>query len=71
MSRNLLVDDRGHAYARRVQQLSTGPLRAALVEYDTDLTKVAATPLECQSARKRDPLSASNRDPSGPFVLRC
>jgi len=24
-----------------------------------------------QSARKRDPLSASNRDPSGPFVLRC
>jgi len=25
----------------------------------------------CQSARKRDPLSASNRDPSGPFVLRC
>jgi hypothetical protein len=46
MSRNLLVDHRGHVYAPRVRQAAGGALSASLVEYDTGLDEVAATPLE-------------------------
>jgi hypothetical protein len=45
-SRNLVVDYWGHVYAPRVRKSGGGPLRAAMVEYDTALNEVAATPLE-------------------------
>jgi hypothetical protein len=45
MCRNLLVDGRGHAYVPRVTQSPEG-LRAELIEFDPDLTEVAATRLE-------------------------
>jgi hypothetical protein len=45
VSRNLLVDANGHAYVPRVTGQGKN-VSAALVEYDTDLKEVAATPIE-------------------------
>jgi hypothetical protein len=45
VSRNFFVDDRGHAYAPRVTMPKVGPPAAAIVEYDTDLHELGATPL--------------------------
>jgi len=46
VSRNFLADIRGHAYVPRVRAEAGGGLSAALVEYDSDLRELAATPLE-------------------------
>ncbi len=46
VSRNFLVDARGHAYVPRVSTRPDGNVGAQLIEYDTDLQPVAATPLE-------------------------
>lgn len=44
VSRNFLVDDRGHAYVPRTAKTRQGYL-VILVEYDPELREVAATPL--------------------------
>lgn len=44
VSRNFLVDHRGHAYVPRVTEIAMGHA-VALVEFDGDLREVAATPL--------------------------
>ena len=49
-SRNFLVDERGHAFVPRLQEVSLGVsdetlLVTSLVEFDTDLNELAATPL--------------------------
>jgi len=46
VSRNFLADIRGHAYVPRVTAGSGGHVTAALVEYDSALRELAATPLE-------------------------
>ena len=46
VSRNFLADARGHAYVPRVAAMADGSLFAQLVEYDSALRKIAATPLE-------------------------
>jgi hypothetical protein len=46
VSRNLLVDARGHAYVPRLGSSSDRGAIVQLVEYDTDLREIAATPLE-------------------------
>jgi hypothetical protein len=45
VSRNFLADVRGHAYVPRVTRRD-GKAAVALVEYDSDLKELAATPLE-------------------------
>lgn len=46
MSRNLLVDRRGHAFVPRVRQAGPrAPLQAELVEFDAALRELARTPL--------------------------
>jgi hypothetical protein len=51
MSRNLLVDSFGHVYAPRVRPTSYAALSAELVEFDSDLHEVAATPLQHYATR--------------------
>ena len=46
VSRNFLADARGHAYVPRVQKRPNGALTAVLVEYDSRLQELGATPLE-------------------------
>lgn len=46
VSRNFLADVRGHVYVPRVQARGGGRATAALVEYDSELRELAATPLE-------------------------
>ncbi len=46
VSRNLLADIRGHAYVPRLVPRPDGTISAALVEYDSELRELAATPLE-------------------------
>jgi hypothetical protein len=52
VSRNLVVDYRGHAYVPRVrgetEALGRPPLNVSLVELGTDLQEVKATPLETE-----------------------
>ena len=60
---------RGRVYAWENRIIA--PRGRSLVPFASAQGMVDAIWAECQSARKRDPLSASNRDPSGPFVLRC
>ncbi|HEY1380443.1 MAG TPA: hypothetical protein VGF55_26820 [Gemmataceae bacterium] len=45
ISRNLLADARGHAYVPRLQGGTGGRVDVSLVEYDTDLHELAASPL--------------------------
>jgi hypothetical protein len=45
VSRNFLVDARGHAYVPRVQARSNAGGAVELVEHDTELREVGATPL--------------------------
>jgi len=45
VSRNFLVDARGHAYVPRVARSEGREVVAQLVEYDTDLQEISATPL--------------------------
>lgn len=45
-SRNMIAGADGHAFVPRVTRDGYGLLRAALVEFDTDLRERAATPLE-------------------------
>jgi hypothetical protein len=45
VSRNFIVDDRGHAFVPRVTQVGTGQPSAALVEFDPDLKELGTTPL--------------------------
>ena len=45
VSRNFLVDSRGHAYVPRVTSRADASLSAQLVEYDSSLHELAATPL--------------------------
>jgi hypothetical protein len=49
MSRNLVVDHRGHAYVPRVR-LEGGALTAQLVEIAPDMREIAATPLRSYAA---------------------
>jgi len=44
VSRNFFVDERGHAFVPRIAALG-GAARAALVEFDTDLTEQSSQPL--------------------------
>jgi hypothetical protein len=46
VSRNFLADVNGHAYVPRLTRSRQGKATAALVEYDSDLQELAATPLE-------------------------
>lgn len=46
VSRNFLADARGHVYVPRVAAMADGSLFAQLVEYDSALREIAATPLE-------------------------
>lgn len=46
VSRNFLADVRGHAYVPRVRSHADRHLSAELVEYDSALRELAATPLE-------------------------
>jgi hypothetical protein len=46
VSRNFLADVRGHAYVPRLAAQSDGTIAATLVEYDSELRELAATPLE-------------------------
>ena len=46
VSRNFLADVRGHAYVPRVAARADGSLSAQLVQYDSALLEIAATPLE-------------------------
>jgi hypothetical protein len=46
VSRNFLADVNGHAYVPRATRSSQGKVTAALVEYDSGLQELAATPLE-------------------------
>jgi hypothetical protein len=39
VSRNFFVDDRGHAFVPRIARMGATEVRAALVEFDTDLTE--------------------------------
>jgi hypothetical protein len=45
-SRNFVADGNGHAYVPRVTRSPQGKVIVALVEYDSDLRELAATPLE-------------------------
>ncbi|MBS1819462.1 MAG: hypothetical protein JSU08_16135 [Acidobacteria bacterium] len=54
VSRNFFVDARGHAFVARVTEGGNGRLAAFLVEYDTDLTELGATPLTEYFERGRD-----------------
>jgi hypothetical protein len=58
VSRNFLADARGHAYVPRVQARPGGIGTAALIEYDSDLRELAATPLE--NYLGKDPPSANH-----------
>ena len=46
VSRNFLADVNGHAYVPRLTRSGQGKVTAALIEYDSDLKELAATPLE-------------------------
>jgi len=46
VSRNFLADVNGHAYVPRLTRSGQGKVTAALIEYDSDLQELAATPLE-------------------------
>jgi hypothetical protein len=46
VSRNFLADADGHAYVPRLRRLSDGKLVAELVEYDSNLRELKATPLD-------------------------
>ena len=46
VSRNFLADVRGHAYVPRLAARADGTIAATLVEYDSELRELAATPLE-------------------------
>lgn len=46
ISRNLVADARGHAFVPRVRRAANGALSAALVELDSELREIAATPLD-------------------------
>lgn len=46
VSRNFLADVNGHAYLPRLRRLADGSTRAELVEYDSDLRELGATPLD-------------------------
>jgi hypothetical protein len=46
VSRNFLADANGHAYVPRLHRQSDGKVLAELVEYDSDLRELNATPLE-------------------------
>jgi len=46
VSRNFLTDSNDHAYVPRLSMQSAGKVRVELVEYDSDLREVAATPLD-------------------------
>lgn len=45
-SRNVLAMNDGHAFVPRMQRLADGMLSVVLVEFDTELNEIAATPLE-------------------------
>jgi hypothetical protein len=53
VSRNFFADTRGHAFVSRVTE-SAGKLSAFLVEFDSDLVELAATPLTEYFERGRD-----------------
>ena len=46
VSRNFLADASGHAYVPRLTRSPQGKVTVALVEYDSELQELAATPLE-------------------------
>jgi hypothetical protein len=46
VSRNFLADIRGHAYVPRLTAAPDGKVSVALIEYDTGLREISATPLE-------------------------
>jgi hypothetical protein len=46
VSRNFLADVEGHAYVPRLRSLAGGEPVAELVEYDSELREIGATPLE-------------------------
>ena len=46
VSRNFLTDANGHAYVPRLSLQPAGRILAELVEYDSDLRELAATPLD-------------------------
>jgi hypothetical protein len=46
VSRNFLADIRGHAYVPRLAAQADGTVTATLVEYDSELRELAATPLD-------------------------
>lgn len=46
VSRNFLADVNGHAYVPRLSKSRQGKIMVALVEYDSELQELAATPLE-------------------------
>ena len=46
ISRNLVADARGHVFVPRVRRAANGALSAALVELDSELREIAATPLD-------------------------
>ena len=58
VSRQVVVDARGHAYVPRIRKSDSGLLRADLVEIGADLVERAATPLE-------DWLDARSRESHG------
>jgi hypothetical protein len=46
VSRNILADGNGHAYVPRLTKLRQGKVTVALVEYDSEMQELAATPLQ-------------------------
>lgn len=52
VSRNLLSDGNGHAYVPRLTRSADGKVTVALIEYDSDLQELAATPLEHYAGKR-------------------
>jgi hypothetical protein len=46
VSRNFFADANGHAFVPRLRRLADGTVQAELVEYDSELRELKATPLE-------------------------
>jgi hypothetical protein len=54
VSRNFAADTRGHAFVPRITRAANGSPAAALVEYDAELSELAATPLSEYFERGND-----------------
>ena len=51
ISRNLIADARGHVFVPRVRREANGSLAAVLVELNSELREIAATPLDAYFAK--------------------